>query len=115
MSTITLDLKTLTTWATIATIVVGGVVALASFGMPASVSRVVKAEEAIGRNTRRSVRNATAITRYGVDITNLKIDRAVNTEYQRGVQRDLTDAKQERKDLNMDIQKIIQLLGSSTR
>ncbi len=115
MSSITLDLKTMTTWITVAGLVVGGVVALASFGMPASISRVVKAEEQISQNKRRTVRNATAITRYGADIANLKIDRAVNTEYQRGVQRDLTDAKQERKDLDADIQKIIRLLGSSTR
>ena len=88
---------------------------MANFGMPASVSRVVKAEEAIGRNTRRSVRNSNTLTGHGVTMTGLQIGKAVNDEYQRGVQRDLTEAKQERKDLNKDIQKIIRLLGSSTR
>ena len=113
MSTVTLDTKTIVTWLTIGTFVVGGMGTLLTFGLPASMSYVVKAEEQIGQNTRRSLRNKAAISKYSGFVTKLQRDQAVQDAYQQGVQRDLTDAKQERKDLDKDLQKIIRLLGST--
>ena len=113
MSTVTIDAKILGLWIPILVILMGGIGTLMAFGLPASMSYVVKAEEQIGQNTRRSSRNKAAITKYSGYITELQKDNAVNDAYQKGVQRDLTDAKQERKDLTRDLQKIIQLLGTT--
>ena len=113
MPSITIDAKILGLWIPILVILMGGRGTLMAFGLPVSISHMVQAEENISRNERRSQNNKAAITKYSGYITELQKDNAVNDAYQKGVQRDLTDAKQERKDLTRDLQKIIQLLGTT--
>ena len=113
MPTITIDAKILGLWLPVLVIILGGIGSLMAFGLPVSISHMVQAEEQISRNTRRSQTNKAAITKYSGFVNKLQIDNAVNDAYQKGVQRDLLDAKKERKDLNENVQKIIQLLGTT--
>jgi hypothetical protein len=113
MSTITLDLKTIVGWGTVLAAVVGFLAVLINFGPPVSMSYMLKAQEKIDRNHRRSQGNEKEINKYSGFVNKLKTDQAVNDEYQKGVQRELGDARADRKKLDGDIQKIIRLLGSN--
>jgi hypothetical protein len=112
MSHITLDAKVLGLWIPILVVVMGGMAALINFGPPVSLSYMVKAEEKILRNERRSLGNERTITKYSGFVNELKTAGAVDAEYQKGVQKELGDAKADRKKLDGDIQKIIRLLDN---
>ena len=113
MPSITIDAKILGLWIPILVILMGGIGSLMTFGLPVSISHMVKAEEKIDRNERRSKLNQSNITKYSGYVNKLQIDNAVNDEYQKGVRKDLNDAKEQRKELNDAVQEIIRLLGTT--
>jgi len=114
MSTIQIDMKTIVGWGTLAALIVSGMAVLISFGPPVSMRHMAGAEVLITQNQRRSKNNREKISTYSSYVNKLRTESEVDVEYRRNVRQDLLDAKDDRKEMSAQMQKILNALNKSS-